>query len=57
MSLAFLFWLLMILWLVFGLWSGYVPGQPYTYRNWGGNILLFILFVVLGWSQFGAPLK
>ena len=57
MSLAFLFWLLMIFWLVFGLWSGSVPGQPYTYRNWGGNILLFILLVVLGWSQFGAPLK
>lgn len=58
MSLAVLFWVLMIIWLVFGIWSGYVPGQPYPgIRNWGSNLLLFILFAILGWQVFGAPVK
>jgi hypothetical protein len=42
---------------LFGLWAGYVPGQPYTYRHWGGNIVLFILIGLLGWKVFGAPIQ
>jgi hypothetical protein len=57
MTPGLLFWILMILWLVFGFWSGYTPGQPYPVRSWGGNILLFILFAILGWQVFGAPIK
>ena len=57
MSLQLLFWTLMLFWLVFGMWSTYVPGQPYPVRAWGGNILLFILFLILGWQTFGAPVK
>jgi hypothetical protein len=57
MSLQLLFWILMLFWLVFGFWSGYVPGQPYTVKAWGGNLLLFLLFVILGWQVFGAPVK
>jgi len=57
MSLQLLFWILMLLWLVFGLWSGYIPGQPYTIRSWGGNVLLFLLFLIIGWQVFGAPVK
>jgi hypothetical protein len=57
MTLAVLFWVLMIIWLVFGFWSRYVPGQPYTVKEWGGNILGFILFVILGWAVFGGPVK
>jgi hypothetical protein len=47
----------MILWLVFGLWNGYVPGQPYPYRLAVGNFLLFILFVIVGWKVFGSPVQ
>ena len=57
MSLQLLFWILMLFWLVFGFWSGYTPGQPYPVRAWGGNLLLFFLFVILGWQVFGAPVK
>lgn len=57
MPLSILFWVLMIIWLVFGLWSNYVPGQPYPRWAGVGNILLFILFAILGWAQFGAPVK
>ena len=57
MPLSILFWVLMILWLVFGLWNGYVPGQPYPYRLAVGNFLLFILFVIVGWKVFGSPVQ
>jgi hypothetical protein len=57
MSRELLFWVLMLLWLVFGLWADYVPGQPYPVRNGIGTVLLFVLFAVLGWQVFGAPVK
>ena len=57
MPLDVLFWVLMIFWLVFGLWSGYVPGQPYNVRLWGANLLIFILLGILGWRTFGAAVK
>lgn len=46
--------ILMLLWLVFGLWTnwpinGINPGI-------GGNLLLFILLLLLGWHSFGSPL-
>ena len=60
MTLEVWFWLVMALWLVLGIWNGYAPvgppGQP-GFRAWGGNLLLFILLVILGWRAFGAPLK
>ncbi len=57
MGLSVWFWVLMVISLVFGLWSGYNPGQPYTFRNWGGSILLFVLLGLLGWAVFGGPVK
>jgi len=57
MTLAILFWVLMIVWAVFGAWSGYVPGQPYSPRVWGGSLLMFVLLAILGWQAFGAPIK
>lgn len=52
MSLLLIFWVLMLLWLVFGLWDWYNP-DPRWAR--GHNVFLFILFLVLGWAVFGAP--
>jgi len=58
MSLGLLFWILMILWFIFGLWSHWQPaGQPYA--GWfplGNTVLLFILFLLLGWHAFGPPI-
>ena len=57
MSKEFLFWLLMILWLIFGWWTEYIPGQPYPYRRGVWSLLIFVLLAILGWAQFGAPVK
>jgi hypothetical protein len=54
MTIGFLFWLLMILWLIFGLWINW-PSQPGPagWRPVGGNLLLFVLLFLLGWRVFG----
>jgi len=57
MTLSIWFWILMLVWVLFSGWSQYVPGQPYTYRNWGGSLLLFLLFLLLGWKVFGSPVS
>lgn len=53
MSLGLAFYVLMLIWLVFGIYIGYT-GAGHLYL--GGNILLFILLLLLGWKVFGAPL-
>lgn len=54
MSLALAFWILMLLWLLLHGVMGYRTG------NWvdafGANLVAFILFLLLGWKVFGAPL-
>ena len=54
MTLGLAYWLLVLVWLVFGalLHLGYIGG-PWV----GGNLALpFVLFVLLGWQVFGPPL-
>jgi len=53
MSFGLIFWILMLLWLVYSAWGWWAPGQP----NWiyGNSAFLFILFVLIGWRVFGAP--
>jgi hypothetical protein len=54
MTLGLCFWIIMLVWLVFGalLHFGVVGGL------WAGAnvLLLFVLFLLLGWQVFGAPL-
>lgn len=54
MSIALAFWILMLVWAVFGLaWhGGFVAG----YGPLGGSLLLFFLLLLIGWKVFGAPL-
>lgn len=52
MTLAVAFWVLMLVWLVFGFWS-YWPLD----RRTGGHFLLWLLLFLLGWGVFGAPIK
>lgn len=55
MSIGFVFWLLMIIWLVFGFWS-----WKTTPANWpllGGSGMLFFLLFLLGWKVFGWPIS
>jgi hypothetical protein len=56
MAMGLMFWILMLLWLVFGLWSqwpGIAQGQ---WQPLGGSLLLFVLLLLLGWHDFGAPI-
>lgn len=56
MAIGLAFWVLMLLWLVFGLaWNW--PGTPIgPYGPIGNTVLLFVLLVLVGWRVFGAPL-
>lgn len=56
MSLQLIFWILMLIWLIFGFaWhGGYLTGP---YGGWGNTVLLFVLFLILGWAVFGSPVK
>lgn len=55
MALGLCYWVLMLIWFVFGLLThfGYVVG-PVGFA--GNTLLLFVLFLLLGWQTFGAPL-
>lgn len=57
MPIGILFWVLYVVCLIFGMFIGYTPGQPYTYRNWGGSLMVFILIGILGWAVFGSVVK
>ncbi len=53
MTIGFLFWLLMILWLVFGLWGRWPNSGAPPFVMIGGSVLEFILFFLVGWKVFG----
>ncbi len=52
MSYALAYWIIMLIWLVFGCWQNWAGG----FKAIGGNILLFVLFVLIGLQIFGKPL-
>ncbi len=55
MTFALAFWVLMLIWLVFGVVVPFAwPAGPY--HPIVNGLLLFILFLLLGWRVFGAPL-
>lgn len=55
MTLGLCYWILMLIWFVFGLLVHFnVVGGPYGLV--GNSVLLFVLFLLLGWQVFGPPL-
>lgn len=60
MGTALIFWILMLLWLIFGFWWNWpgrvAPGPLGPYGPIGNTFLLFVLFLILGWHSFGAPI-
>ena len=53
MSLQIIFWILMLIWLIFGFVGTKIgPWAPY-----GSTLLLFLILLVLGWASFGAPVQ
>ena len=53
MPLNMLYWLLMILWFIFSAGNIF---RPAPYFLWGGNLLMFILFLLIGLRIFGSPI-
>lgn len=53
MPIGMIFWMLMIIWAIFGIvWST----NPSVLGSWGwlpNGLLLFVLFFILGWHAFG----
>lgn len=57
--LGLLYWLLVILWLIFGLYTGWPRVAPDNTPRWsplGGSLLLWVLFVLIGLALFGWPI-
>jgi hypothetical protein len=56
MTKGLVFWVLMLIWLVFGVaWSW--RGAAFGDWGWRGHgLLVFALFVLLGWAAFGPPI-
>jgi hypothetical protein len=54
MSSSTIFWILMLLWLVFGFFR--YRGGVANYGLFGFDFVLFVLLVILGWHSFGAPI-
>ncbi len=55
MSFGLAFWILMLIWLLLSLRTNW-PLGPDTYYGFGGALLSFILFGILGWHAFGPPI-
>jgi hypothetical protein len=57
MPIGILFWVLMIIWLLFGLYSYRSDLRGGKYELVGGNLLLFVLLALIGWRLFGPVLQ
>jgi len=53
MPIGILFWVIMVIWFLFGLYSNRDNMMGFV----GGNLILFILLSLLGWQVFGALIK
>ena len=57
MPIGMIFWMLMILWFVFGVMHNMSPGALGAWGWLPGTLLLFILLFLLGWHSFGFVVK
>jgi hypothetical protein len=55
MTLGLAFWIIMLIWLVFGLLMHFGVFGNYVGAT-ANVVLLFLLFLLLGWATFGPPL-
>lgn len=56
MGLGLLYWILMLLWLVFSVWWHW-PVVQARGGYWPSQVFIFFLFVIIGWSVFGPPIR
>lgn len=53
MQLGIAFWVIMIVWFVFGLITHLGVVAPGAWGATANAVLLFVLFAILGWQVFG----
>lgn len=56
MPIAYIYWMLMILWVIFGIYP-FVVTTPNQRIISGGNLLTFVLLVLIGLKLFGSAIK
>jgi len=56
MPIGIMFWVIMIVWLVFGFWQNGTELRAGRYGPIGGSLLTFVLLALLGWAVFGPAL-
>jgi cytochrome b len=52
MPLSMLFWVLFVIWILFGGYAHY-DGTALRWRPFGGHLLLGLLIFLLAWGTFG----
>jgi hypothetical protein len=57
MTLAMVYWIVVLLWLILGVLWPFPRGENASYLSWGSSVLLFILLVVVGLKLFGSPIQ
>lgn len=58
MPAGYIFWLVMLLWAIFGVGALVAWNTPYARWGYGGfGLLQFILFVLIGLKLFGSAIK
>ena len=58
MPLGLIFWVIMLIWLLFGIGSHFGWfGANAQIGVWGSTLMLFLLFALLGWRVFGAAIQ
>jgi len=57
MTTGLLFWVIMLIALLFGIWGIYsAPGGP-NWHGMGMSLVLWVLLALLGWEVFGPAIK
>lgn len=54
MSLALLYWIILLVAAIFSTWSSWPAAG--NYRPFGSTLFLFVLLVIIGWKIFGPPI-
>lgn len=57
MPIGILFWVIMIVWFLFGLYSHRSDFRGGNYEYAVGNLMLFVLLGLIGWKVFGPLLR
>lgn len=56
MSIGFIVWLILILWLLYGAGVAW-PRDAANRYGFGSNLVLWVLLALMAWSIYGSPLK